>query len=510
MQRVAIIGNGAAAYGVMHGLLQSAASLHITLIAPSRNPAGPFETDVPAPLWTASYKKNLYRFLRDTFGYTVFPPPKTAFGHAPVQKSVSGGAKLWDNHYDGGLTGFWGLSSIPFGAASLSLWPGGASALEPHYREIANDMGIAGQRGPDSGNESVDRFVNLPPAYAAPLVQTLIETLRGRSAEIVNGYRVTPLSSQLAMETRPERADACIGCGECMIGCPQKSMFTTRTRFHEWRHRGLIHEYIDDTVRSITPATKTVILEHRKENLSFDAIFVCAGAFESAGIILRSRHEIKEIHITDSSVYTFPVFHLRGPAKARNGKNDDRHVALTNGLVNFDPVDAPARKASLQLYAAFDYLWKYYVPVFAWPAFAWLGRLLRNHVLLGRLYLDESYSPRYALTLDSDDKIAIRCSKQATPLSKADTIWAVARKTLAGAGCMTLNKLVIGHKTSSHYLGGLPMGGDHVDRDGCWGEGLYLCDSLGFPTAPSSSPTFTIMANARRISSNWLSRQIIT
>jgi choline dehydrogenase-like flavoprotein len=29
--------------------------------------------------------------------------------------------------------------------------------------------------------------------------------------------------------------------------------------------------------------------------------------------------------------------------------------------------------------------------------------------------------------------------------------------------------------------------------------GVYLCDSSVFPNSPAASPTFTIMANARRI-----------
>src|SRR5690348_15002863 len=108
--RVAIVGGGAAAVGVLKGLARSRAPLEITLFHPNRPFHAPLESaitdDRERP---ADYFVALYRYLWREHGFK-FPPPKTFFGVSPLERRTLGGARLWEAPTLGGLTNFWGAS----------------------------------------------------------------------------------------------------------------------------------------------------------------------------------------------------------------------------------------------------------------------------------------------------------------------------------------------------------------------------------------------------------------
>ena len=127
--KVAIIGGGAAAAGILHGLELSPARCEITLFHPDR----PFDPPLPSTTTddaqrSADYFADVYRHLRRAYGIT-FPPPKTHFGLSPLKRSTNGGASLWEAPVLGGLTNFWGAMAVPFTERELGGWP--VSVAEP-------------------------------------------------------------------------------------------------------------------------------------------------------------------------------------------------------------------------------------------------------------------------------------------------------------------------------------------------------------------------------------------
>ena len=117
--KVAVIGSGAAALGVLDRLSMLVHRPEVTLIdrADREEPAGP-----PVDRWTRDQLRLLYDRIRAEHGNT-FPPRKTSFGFAPKMQDVEGWGAVWNSSSYSGLTSIWGLSSIPFSIHDLQDWP---------------------------------------------------------------------------------------------------------------------------------------------------------------------------------------------------------------------------------------------------------------------------------------------------------------------------------------------------------------------------------------------------
>ena len=127
-----------------------------------------------------------------------------------------------------------------------------------------------------------------------------------------------------------------------------------------------------------------------------------------------------------------------------------------------------------------------------------VGRALRARALLGRVFLHGNHSQRYAIHIEGDGPAALTLAQQGTPLLEIPDLWQEIRGAVNGEGFAIPPLKPLRQRTSSHYAASFPIGRGPVGVDGSIAPGIYLCDSSIFP-APATSPTFTIMANARHI-----------
>src|SRR5258708_849841 len=232
-----VIGSGAAAIGVLDLLSTLSYRPDITLIDRAKHGVS---VEPPVDCWTRDSLRILYDRLKDEYGNS-FPPPKTNFGTAPRKRNVEGWGRIWDSGSYGGLTSIWGLSSIPFNSHDLQGWPFGRAELDPHYAAIAKRIGIAGKR--DALNDWLgEDFINRPPINATPLVMALAERIN--SGHPGAAFRFVAGSSRLAVETRPEQSGSCVYCGECMIGCPRRAMYSSVIDIEAWQRSGLISRVV--------------------------------------------------------------------------------------------------------------------------------------------------------------------------------------------------------------------------------------------------------------------------
>jgi len=491
--KVAVIGSGAAALGVLDRLSTLAHRPDITLIDRAERNA-PAEPSVER--WTRDRLRLLYDRIRAEYGY-AFPPPKTNFGMASKKRKVEGWGEVWDSSSYGGLTNIWGLSSIPFSKHDLQGWPFGRAELDPHYAAIARRIGIAGEH--DALNDCVgEDFVNRPPI-------TTTSTIRALAKRINSGHPGTAFlfvagASRLAVETRAEAPNSCVACGECMIGCPRQAMHSTVTDIDAWRRSGFISRAVFGRALAIEGQPHRVMLETaegRREIVGpFDRIYVCAGCIGTTELAMRSLGLRDGPRIIDNSAYTFPLIHA-GPALSRS-HDQHRYLGLTNLLVNAIPLTSAGRSAQMQIYLMFDHLWRYFVPYALWPVMAPLSRALRCRVLLVRIFLHGEYSQTYNVHVDGHQPARLSLAHAGTPLARIPDLWPEVRRSFGG-GFFFLPSKPTRQWTSSHYSASLPLGTGPVAMDASIKPGVYLCDSTVFPTAPAASPTFTIMANARRI-----------
>jgi hypothetical protein len=228
----------------------------------------------------------------------------------------------------------------------------------------------------------------------------------------------------------------------------------------------------------------------------FDRVYVCAGCIDTTEFAMRTLGQREGPRIVDNSVYTFPLVYT-GPALSRS-YDQLRYLGLTNAIVSAVPLTSTGHPAQLQIYPVFDHFWRYFTPSALWPTIEPLGRALRRRVLFVRMYLHGEYSQAYAIRVDGYRPAKLSLANSGTPLRRIPDLWPEIRRSLDGSGFFAPFRPTRG-RTSSHYAASLPLGAGPVAMDASITRGVYLCDSSIFPTAPAASPTFTIMANARRI-----------
>jgi choline dehydrogenase-like flavoprotein len=101
--------------------------------------------------------------------------------------------------------------------------------------------------------------------------------------------------------------------------------------------------------------------------------------------------------------------------------------------------------------------------------------------------------------IDGDRAARLSLAHSGTLLRQIPDLWLLIRRSLGGGGFFVPSVQPRQQKTSSHYASSLPLGSGPVAFDASIAPEIYICDSSVFPSAPATSPTFTIMANARRI-----------
>ena len=303
---------------------------------------------------------------------------------------------------------------------------------------------------------------------------------------------------RVAVETRPELANACTYSGDCMTGCTGGSVFSALPSIQK-------HLESDPSVEEHIGTDHRVDFERRivrvrspegsETSCPYDLLFICAGAVQSVELLTRSLDCAAESPIVDNMVLSFPVFYA-GPIPSKSV--GDGYFALTNGMLILRPHTKAEPTIQVQLYPNPDYFWQYNLPSWSWRAVQPLARWGRNRLFWARAYLPSSQSQHYQMRLEKNG-VLLRLGREANTSPFLARIWPELRKAIADADFWVLPVHPAAAKTSAHYAGGFPMGGGIVNRDGCMGNGAHLCDSASFPTGPSPSPTLTAMANARRI-----------
>jgi hypothetical protein len=277
-------------------------------------------------------------------------------------------------------------------------------------------------------------------------------------------------------------------------------MHSTILDMNACRRDGLIARTVIGRALAIEGEPHHIVVEtvgDRREAIGpFDLIYVCAGCLGTTELAMRSLGLRDGPQVVDNSVYTFPLLYT-GRAVSRPSEQH-RYLALTNLLVNAIPQDHAMHPAQIQIYLFFDHLWRYSIPSPLWPIMAPFARALRCRMLIARLFLHGEYSQRYSVQVEGHRPAKIALAHAGTPLDRIPDLWGEIRQAFNRAGFLVPFK-PMRQRTSSHYAASLPLGCGPVEPDASIKPGVYLCDSSVFPTAPATSPTFTIMANARRI-----------
>jgi ferredoxin len=479
--RFAVIGTGAAALGVLDALLSRPGAAEISVFD-----IGDIPEPEPDPgSDPVAFHNALYDDLRAS-GLKGFPPPKTHFGaRLPLHP---GAATLVRSRSFGGLTNFWGATILPFTGVELARWPIGPAALAPHYARIAQITGISGQ------SDALDGYfgaahINRPPIAVTPTLARIATRVGDRPA---GRYRILAGANRCAIETRPGQDRACTACGECLAGCYRGAIYSARQTMADLLADPRV-TYRRGAVDRIDPTARAVHVETGQRVGGFSRIFLAAGCLGTTEILMRSAGLAASGPLLTNSVHVFPILNF-----ARGDGGQRGHLALANLILACLPEGHDAPMAQAQIYANPDYLWRPQMPPALWRALRGAVAASRARLFWGRLFVHSDQSQRYAVQL-SNSRLEIA---EQNPPDRAEParVLKSLQSALAGGGTCVLTRPTVLQKSSVHYGGTFAYGNTvlSMPASGEVFDGVHVCDSTVFPEMPAVSPTFTIMANARR------------
>ena len=496
--KVAVIGSGAAAAGVLAGLERWAAPGTEATVFDIGAHLREAPADVVQLGFQRSHLSSVYRELHAEHGFT-FPPPKSHFGEGLTKLSVDGKPLLWKSEHRGGLTNVWGGGMFPFTDRELAGWPVTAADMDPYYRLMADRVGVCGET--DALNRYFTRdYINRPALRTSPVIEALRDGVNRRGGR--NGWSIVAGSSRLALETRDGHDRSCVYSGECMLGCPRDAIWSANQELDRQRERGLVTSYVRGRVRSVGDHRLTYVPEGGtgiETAGRFDRIYVAAGCIGSTEIVMRSLGITSGPTMLDNAIYSFPIFYA-GLAGGLTGDREDGYFSLCNLSMMGIPDDPDGAAAQVSVYPAFDHLWRYYIPEPLWGAMGKLWRVGRWRALLGRVFFGGNANRALGFELVNDELVIHRGEPSPDAAPTLRSFMTSLRAAANSGGFFVPPMPPGGHGTSSHYAATFPYGGDllNLPRDGRFAPGAYLADASTFVGSPAISPTFTIMSNAAR------------
>lgn len=487
--KIAIVGSGASAVGVLSGVASSGIVADITLFSSDTyfdtSPKDRFPTSDVGRFYTDVYTD----IRRKAVNY---PPRKTFFGHTiPCYTVKNGQERFFKSDMFGGQTNIWGGSVLPLTKSDFDRWPITREDLDPHYRAIADLVGIAGE--PDRVSDFLRiEYSNRQPVRQLEGFRFLQEYLNAHPG--TGPYAFHAGVSRSMVDTGSESSTNCIHCGECMAGCVRDAIYSARDTLKTHIARKEM-KFVGKNIRKIRMrGGKPEVDSGDGYTEVFQKVFLCAGCVSTTEILMRSLDLRTGPTLQDNVIYQFPIINLTGHTD--NQKSE--HFGLTNMILLADPRRPDLPFLQVQIYPNVDYLWRTLVPRWFWNILRYPLLSLRDRILWARVYMQPADSYLYRIHLEND---ALVFDEEKTPeRGHASLLADSLRRALKGVRYYLLPLNPALAHTSAHLAGTFPYGSGivNVKRDGEVMPNVHIADSSCFPESPVISPTFTIMANARR------------
>ncbi len=474
--KVAVIGSGASAFGVVSKLLSLNKNIKIYIFD---NSIVKNHKNNNFPEYQKKSKKKTFSQIRKNSTLT-FPPQKTFYGITPI-KAFN---RFYDSKYYGGQTIFWGGTIYPFDKNEFIKWPIEYSDLTNYYDFISKLIPITSNQKDDQNNNI---FANSNKIELTQSIKNLKKILH------YNDENLSYSASEpcLAMNFNKNPHPNCEFPGECISDCNNHGVYKTIEYFNK-----IIDEknvfYSNDDVLSIE-YNKKIINLNNNSSCNFDKIYICAGAINSAKILMRSFDINEDIYLNDSALIQFPVFDLN------KGYEKTDLFSHTNLLLSIRE-----KKDNLltqfQIHPSYKYLFDYYLSYLPINIDSLIPFNSLKRLIWFRGYSNNNEANKYKIYKTKRNLFDIEDIKiNSTPdLIKLCNIL---RNNLKSDKFVTIKGLNIYNKTSAHYGCTFPFNKGYFNTpvNGEIVRDIFLCDASTFNTLPSTSPTFTIMANAARI-----------
>jgi choline dehydrogenase-like flavoprotein len=480
-------------------------------------------------------------FLGDDYRGVLMPSSESIFDYPPSRNfRIDPDRDPWlkfapssfipvISHNRGGLGVAWGANTLPYDDDDLRGFPINFSDLEPYYRKAAERMTISGPSEDLLSPYLKDGYVTSPPlrlnSHDRLFLEGFADTRRKGGDDLLVGI------ARMAVDNRPDSPRRCTYDNRCLWGCGAGAIYDPRTtleecrRYPQFRYRPASFVTRFGTgERRVTAIHLYNTKEKKKEEAAADVILLAAGAISSGGIFLRTLKndpllqkelaggEPRTRSLLDTRVIKIP--YLFSKMIGRRMPADDFQFNKLIAAIRTQQEGYPSyihgevlSLASLLYHPLIESLplgSRYAARIFPFvkPALGVVTWFLPDR---------PNGSNGVKLTPDpgsvTGDRLELLYQEDEGKERLRERVIETTLKTLRKIGCLVSRGRILHPPAGSgiHYAGTIPMSAEKdlrsADRNGRTYayENLFVADGASFPSLPSKSITFSLMANAIRV-----------
>jgi hypothetical protein len=322
-----------------------------------------------------------------------------------AQKSLFGSDHMYEKiKFDGEDSNSLSFSHAAGGLSTV--WGGGIRLWDP---SIINELNVPSDKFYVSAKnllEDIPYFgdsesLNFPPNVPIDQINSPYgsSSLSG-ALPSQRSIQIDFIDTPLAVSTRG--INSCVGCGQCLTGCPYGSIFNAGNYFDKLFIKKKINR-IQGEVKYLNQVHETVEVTFENESSQteirrFDNVIVCAGAIGTPIILMNSGLVGKELVVKDSQVFYFVGIYRRAKNKStfkfslsQKTVTDVRNFSASIYECNSDVRLRISNSISKKLFGL-----NLRVPKF-----------IDNFLFLGIGFLDSDLSGSINLKYDEEDELSI-------------------------------------------------------------------------------------------------------
>jgi choline dehydrogenase-like flavoprotein len=450
-------------------------------------------------------------------------PRKKAFGSDfPYQETKEAfpvqlkGAHLLASLARGGLSTVWGAAVLPHRAEDMKDWPISLKDLEPHYRAVLKLLPFSAK--PDDLEALFPLYSeDAKPLQLSSQARSFLSHLTPHR-EALKKAGIYFGESRLATRAETEgHQQGCVYCGLCMYGCPYQCIYSSDHTLRELMKNPAFYYQKDVIVRRLEESGSEVkITTHNRytraqATYSGTQVFLAGGILSTTQIVSESLKAYnRPFQMGYSQHFMFPLWRSR----SESGVTRERLHTLSQLFLEILDPEISSDLIHLQVYTYND-LYEQALNKSLPGLFLKLIPRVREHIL-GRLLIVQGYlhsrhsEPIHMRWMEEPSgshrwRVEGRRSKDAH--RRIRLLLKKLSKYKAELGAVPIAPLL---KISPpgqglHNVGTFPMRqtpssfeSDTMGRLSGY-QRVYAVDASVLPSAPASTITLSVMANAHRI-----------
>jgi hypothetical protein len=421
--------------------------------------------------------KSINSFYKTLKSKSLIPPKIN------IQSRESDTDKLFEERFE--AMNLWGASCLPYSRKNLNDNHLFYDDYKAAYEKISQHISISGDKKDQIEKLFGMTYTNENEVSIDSNIQKMITLLNVHE----NNFKVFSGKARLALKHRHKNFDSGYDNKTCECStnnCQLHDIFLEPDIEMHIRKSKLKTKIFYNYVAKINLKQSSLSYIEKKnqklKNKKYDLIIVCTGPKETIQLIQRST-KVNNFKISDSKSYLFPIF----APNFNIFKKNINYFSLTNGISIIESIKEK-EQYFVQIYKVSEDLWKAFLPSILWP----LTNFLKNLIYFGVLYLDDRDRVDYNVNFVENEFTINKISKD----SKKKV-----RILLRNLAALLKNKFFIFssicfEKRTSHHFGRLIVDGSYLQD---WHKKfnspkIVFSGAVNFTKMPSSSPTFTVMA----------------